>query len=361
MKVINSYILKSVLFVGFVSLMILSFIYVTVILFINLESFIQNEISIIKIFYFCLLSFPEAIIKSLGLSFLFSITYFFSMMYANNEIIALYNAGISLNRIKTPILLISLLLLVFTFAFNEIVSIPLTREKNLFYNQLIGISNNYDNRNITLSNQQNNFVIYANRYTDKTLEISNCIIVFTDENNALKKKIVSQKGKYDTLKEEWTFYNNQIYEIDGNNVIITYQEEYFSPLIDTEPQIFKNLTNDVKTMSLPLALNYIRKIRFLNPDKYSQIATDFYQRLFECLSPLVMIIIACSVNYKFKKNVLLFSVLSCICVAVVYYVVQMLTLILAHQGIIQPALGSLFPFAFILLFTILSSRLLRKL
>jgi len=327
----------------------------------NLENFIQNQISIFKILYFCLLSFPEAIIKSLGLSFLFSITYFFSMMYANNEIIALYNAGISLTRIKTPILLISILLVILTFFFNETLSIPLTREKNLFFNQLIGISNNYDNRNITISDQKNNFVIYANKYKDETQEITNCIIVFTDENNKLRKKIVSEKGKYNPDSKEWTFYNNIVYEIEGNKVKITNQSEYLSPFIDTDPQVFKNLTNDVKTMDLKLAADYIKKIRFLNPDKYSQIATDFYQRLFECLSPLVMIIIACSVNYKFKKNVLLFSILSCICIAVVYYVVQMLTLILAHQGIIQPALGSLFPFAFILLFTALSSRLLRKL
>lgn len=341
--------------------MILSFIYVTVILFMNLENFIQNDISILKILYFCLLSFPEAIIKSLGLSFLFSITYFFSMMYANNEIIALYNAGISLPRIKTPILVISLILVVLTFFFNEGVSIPLTREKTLFYNQLMGISNNYDNRNVTISDQQNNFVLYANRYTDKNKEISNCIIVFTDEDNKLTKKVVSEKGVYDSLSKDWVFYNNLIYDIDENNVNITQNDSFISSLIDTDPQIFKNLTNDVKTMDLKLASDYIKKIRFLNPDNYSQVATDFYQRLFECLSPLVMIIIACSVNYKFKKNVLLFSILSCISIAVVYYVVQMLTLILAHQGIIQPSLGSLLPFAFILLFTALFSRLLRKL
>ena len=361
MKVINLHILKSVLWVGLISLLILSFIYVTVILFINLENFIQNEVTIFKIIFFCLLSFPEAIIKSLGLSFLFSITYFFSMMYSNNEIIAFYNAGISLTRIKTPVLVIGLLLVLFTFFFNEGISIPLTREKNLFFNQLMGISNNYDNRNITIADQQNNFVLYANRYTDGTREISKCIIVFTDENNKLKKKVVSEKGKYNLDKKQWTFYNNIIYDIDGNKVNITNSDQFISPLIQTDPQVFKNLSNDVKTMDLKLALDYIKKIRFLNPVKYNQIATDFYQRLFEFLSPLVMIIIACSVNYKFKKNVLLFSILSCICIAVVYYVVQMLTLILAHQGIIQPALGSLLPFAFILLFTALSSRLLRKL
>ncbi len=61
-----------------------------------------------------------------------------------------------------------------------------------------------------------------------------------------------------------------------------------------------------------------------------------------------MMVIACSMNYRFKKNVLFFSLICSICIAVVYYVIQMMTVMLADQGVIAPWLGILIPFAVIL-------------
>ena len=73
-----------------------------------------------------------------------------------------------------------------------------------------------------------------------------------------------------------------------------------------------------------------------------------------------MIMIACSINYRFKKNVLFFSLVCSICVAVVYFVVQMMTVMMADQGVIAPQLGTLIPFAVIILIATVMGLIMRR-
>jgi lipopolysaccharide export system permease protein len=105
-------------------------------------------------------------------------------------------------------------------------------------------------------------------------------------------------------------------------------------------------------MELPVAWDYLQKIQNYDHTEYNTLATDFYQRLFSCLTPFVLMLIACSINYRFKKNVLLFSIICCLCIGVIYYVVQMLSLIMANQGMISPMAGMLVPFALILVLSL---------
>jgi lipopolysaccharide export system permease protein len=98
----------------------------------------------------------------------------------------------------------------------------------------------------------------------------------------------------------------------------------------------------------------------LNPEQYASMGTEYYKRIFSCLTPLIMILIACSINYRFKKNILFFSLVCSICIAVVYFVVQMMTVMLSDQGVIAPQLGTLIPFIVIISLTTVMGLLLRR-
>ena len=94
--------------------------------------------------------------------------------------------------------------------------------------------------------------------------------------------------------------------------------------------------------------------------QYASLGTAYYKRIFSCLSPLIMMIIACSMNYRFRKNVLFMSLVCSIAVAVVYFVVQMMTEMMADQGVIAPYYGSLVPFAVILLLSAIIGLVFRR-
>jgi lipopolysaccharide export system permease protein len=53
-----------------------------------------------------------------------------------------------------------------------------------------------------------------------------------------------------------------------------------------------------------------------------------------------VILISCSIGGLLKKNVLLLSLFLSICIIVIYYVTQMLSMTLANYGYIPPFLGA---------------------
>ena len=85
--------------------------------------------------------------------------------------------------------------------------------------------------------------------------------------------------------------------------------------------------------------------------------TDFLDRLLEPFAMLIMAIIACSIDYRGKKNVFLFSIFYSIILAVLYYVSKMIFQIMAKQSIINPIISSIIPFVVILIATYIFNRI----
>ena len=57
---------------------------------------------------------------------------------------------------------------------------------------------------------------------------------------------------------------------------------------------------------------------------------------------------------------LFFSLVCSIAIAVVYFVVQMMTVMLADQGVIAPQLGTLIPFGVIILLATIMGTIMRR-
>ena len=142
---------------------------------------------------------------------------------------------------------------------------------------------------------------------------------------------------------------------DDFSVLTDEKDEYVVSQFTTEPSFFKNIRSDIQTMSIPSAVSYIRAIKTLSMIRYSELATDFYERILSCFTVFVMIIVSVSVNIKYKKNVLLFSIISSVSLGAIYYVVQLVTLLIAKQGMIAPIFGMLIPFMVIILIALISS------
>jgi lipopolysaccharide export system permease protein len=71
-------------------------------------------------------------------------------------------------------------------------------------------------------------------------------------------------------------------------------------------------------------------------------------------------VISVSMSYHFKKNVLLFSVIQSLSIAVVYYVGDMVFSIAAHQGAISPYAAVVLPLAITIILSWIISELGKK-
>ncbi len=345
MRLLTGHIIGSVTKVGLITLLLCTLMLVSVDLFMHLDSYVNSEVPAFTIFKLTLLYSPEALLFALGPSLLFASTYHLSQMQANNELISLYNAGISYRKIIIPILILGFCFSLFQFTFHELVAIPSSRSKKVIQDELFGLRSTFDNRNITLSDPQGRFVVHASHYNDTSKTIRALVLVLMDDDGKIQSRIDATSATWEGQKGVWTLSDAVIHNLDpqGGSVESRRENSAVIASFDMEPTYFRNISSDISTMEFSAALDYLEKIRILNPKLWYEAATDFATRVLGTLIPLVMIFIACTIHYKFKKNVLLFSIITSLFIAVIYYVVQMVTLIMAKQGVIAPVWGMVIP------------------
>jgi lipopolysaccharide export system permease protein len=359
MRLLDRHITGTVARIGLVSLLLCTLMLMSVDLFTHLDSYARNEIPAFTIFKLTVLYLPEATLFSLAPALLFSATFFLSQLQANNELISLYNTGVSYRRIIVPILLLGLGFSVCQFAVDELVAIPATRQRSALQDSLFGLSSTYDNRNITLGDLAEGYVIHASRYNDKAGRITDVSLVLLDGDRVLDSRIDAPYALWDQQKGHWIFKDAIVHTIVDGGVDARREAEWDELPVTLEPNLFRNLSTNIKTMEFGTALRYLRRIRVLSPSQWNSYATDFAERTLGALTPLVLLFIACTINYRYKKNILLFSVITSLGISVIYYVVQMVCLIMARQGIIGPVWGMAIPMIVIVCIAIAERYLFR--
>ncbi|MBR2282472.1 MAG: LptF/LptG family permease, partial [Spirochaetales bacterium] len=275
------------------------------------------------------------------------------------------NSGVSFSKVVAPIVVLAVVLTAFHFGFNEMVAIPSTNRKNVLTEQITNSYSSSNNSDIAMSEMQNGYMVYAASYSDRDQTLYDDSLLESTEDGKLIRRTDAYKAVYDNETNLWTFHDVYIYEPmqldDGaSDIKVRSLSKQVNTVLMLEPQLFRSGTNEISRMSLDLARAYLTRMKSLNREEYAKLGTEYYKRIFSCLSPLIMVIIACSMNYRFKKNVLFISLIVSISLIVVYYVVQMMTMMMANQGVIAPQLGTLIPFAVMLLVSFLMGAFLRR-
>ena len=362
-RVLERYTVVSILRIGLITSLLASLMLMGVDLFSNLDKYMNYNVTFPRALSITLLYFPEAFLLALGPSFLFAVTYHLSMLHANNEIMAVLNAGVSFQRMLRPVVICAILLSAAYFGFNELVAIPSTNEKELQMELITDATGSTNNQDIALSDMQSGYMVYASVYNDSNQTLFDVSLVESSPEGRIERRTDAQRAVYSQETDLWTFYDAYVYtpsEVAGEGVDIRHYDSEENEVLLLEPQLFRNVSNEISKMSLRLARAYLSRMKNLNPEEYAKLGTEYYKRLFSCFSPLIMILIACSINYRFKKNVLFFSLVCSIAVAVVYFVVQMMTVMMADQGVIAPQLGTLIPFAVIILIATVMGLIMRR-
>lgn len=360
LKTLDRYTVTSILKTGIATSLLACFMLLGVDLFSNLDLYMNHNVGFAKAFAVTILYFPEAFLLALGPSFLFAVTYQLSMLHAHNEVMSVLNSGVSLSRIVRPIAVLAVVLSIFYFFFNEKVAIPSSNEKALQKENITKDTDSTNNQDIALSDMQSGYMIYAAIYSDSDQTLFDVSLIESDEHGGLIRRTDAYRAVYNQETGLWTFYDAYVYTPTPEGVAVEHIGDYENKTVLLEPQLFRNVSNEISTMSLDLARAYLDRMKVLNPEQYASLGTEYYKRIFSCLTPLIMILIACSINYRFKKNVLFFSLVCSICIAVVYFVVQMMTVMLSDQGVIAPQLGTLIPFIVIIALTSVMGALLRR-
>lgn len=358
MKILTRYTISSILKTAIVTIMIFAMILAAVELFSKMDQIMHGNVAVPSLILYIILSLPEYLLMAASISFLFAVTYYLSTLTANNEMIPILNAGVSPVRIRLPIIILAVILTILGSLFQEHTVINAVNMHDELETELFGASSTRDTRNIVLTDEDG-FLIYTQRFSEATGEIYSPVLVKT-ENGIIEERIESDRARYDEEKGWWVFENARIYHISGKDVETETMSTFEEPLFNPEPRLFRSQNTQIDTMDRATAKDYLARLLQSDRTTWQEKATDYYRRLAKPIAIFVLMVISVCINYRFKKNVLLFSVIQSLSIAVVYYVADMVFSIMGHQGAVTPLQAVILPMILTIALSAVISLLGRK-
>ena len=321
----------------------------------NLWRYINNGVSFADIIRVAVLYIPKCIVFSLPISVLFSVAYTLGSFYANNELIAVFSSGISLYRFVFPFVLVGALLSPFALWFEENVVISTYNSKNELTYNLLNSQKNYNNNNVTIMDHEHERIYHADFYNDTNKTLSGVIIV--DKGEGYPVRMDAQSGKWNSTRNCWEFFKVRFYRWEPGESLyrLTESESFSAYHYNQPPESFRNITRNIGEMKKEEAENWIASLKKAGLP-YREYLTEYYKRFSFSLTPFVVALISVAFTGKFRKNVLLMSLLMSMIIAGAYYILQMILVLFAKLGYIHPVMGAWSAFIIFMILSIFMFR-----
>ncbi len=337
MKKLDLMLLLSFLRMFFISLLFFIFIIELVDLFSNLWRYLNNNAPVAGILKIQLLYLPKCILFSIPPALLFSVSFTLGSFYAENELIAVFGSGISLFRFVRPLIVIGILLSILNFYFNDSIVIDTYKEKVSLTNKMLGRTKTFSNTNVTVISRKN--IIYdADYYNDNSTTLSGLTVVVRDPLGRVSERIDCSWAVYKDRR--WEMHKARVFTFSENDVKEQYHETFNMDEINEPPDTFKRKIKDMSELKAKEARQWLNSVRRAGLPVYRSSLTDYYERFSFSLTPFIVILFSAAVGGRFKKNVLLMSLLTSLSISVIYYVFKMVLVLFAKQGYIQPITGA---------------------
>ncbi|MCF7945707.1 MAG: LptF/LptG family permease [Spirochaetia bacterium] len=358
LKRLDVYIIKQFIFLFLLTLSSASIIVSLVDIFGKIDLFISQEVPFGTIAHLFVSYIPYSITLTLPAVLLFSICFLFANLYANNEIIAILNSGISFYRLTAVIITIGFLLSITSFLFDNFITIPSNQiHDNIIENISETEESNLNNTDFAIWNNDFSILYFAEYYDASAYELTNLsIIIF--ENGVISERVDAKKAQYDEERGLWIIKDSIVFSINNTanasdstegaekrgKIASQFKKEYVNTKLTLAPDNFLRISDSIKYLQFSDAVSYIQRIRYIDRDTYYSASTDLYERIFFSLTPIIVTLLSLSIGTRMKKNILLLSIFYSLSILVVFYVVEFIGITLAKQGYIHPSLGSLLPF-----------------
>ncbi|MCX8057950.1 MAG: LptF/LptG family permease [Spirochaetes bacterium] len=313
---LNFYIIKKFFPPFIITSIFFLIIYVIVEFFDKMNYFIALNIPFKTIILYYLYYSPKIFYMLFPLSILFAVLFIISSMNQNNELLAIYSAGIS-NLQFTFLLIITVFILTFFIIITQDFYLPKLTKKRLKLEEIIFRKNiTLDNVNISKRGLENN-LIFVDIYNNSEKKIINVTIIYFNKNNDIEKQIKSSYAIYDENKQIWNFYNLYLFQFNEGKIISSYYPQKEIKLKEN-PEFFSRGITDIDTITLKEAIkniNYYRKFNIIDFEN----ELKFWQKFSLPLGGFIISILAISIGTYLKRNVLIYSLLICLIIFGIFY------------------------------------------
>ena len=335
----QKYLLRQFAPVCLVSLIFFILILELVDLFGNLWRYLANEASFRDVCRVLLLYVPKCVSYSMPIAVLFAASYTIGNMYAQNELTAIFSSGYPLYALTLPLLAAGLFLSAGMFFFEDRLVIHTLAKKNELNRILTRSDTSLSNANIVVMDDSGTVVYTAEYYRDSDQTLYDLFIAVRDGEGNLSAVVRAQSARW--ADGAWLLSSPSAFVVDGANLFPGDAGDF---TFDEEPELFRRNVTSVDELPVAEAGQYIENLRRAG-QPYAESLANYYRRFSFPLTIFVVLFFSVSLAGRFKKNILLMSLLLSLTVAVSYYVLQMVTMLLAKWEYISPAAGAWLPLA----------------
>ena len=336
------------------SLGFFALVLVLVDLLMNLTSYMQNEATAKQVAQVMLLYVPKTIRYAMPLGILFAVAYSLSDLYANNELTAIFSSGVSLIRFVYPLLIFSIIMSVALFLFENYLVVPTASKKTTLQNELLHRQESLNKNNIVVISD-NGLIIYKAKFYDaSSRRLSDLYLIFRNEEKKLEAIVHADSAVWDMDENLWKIRNGIEYDYEKGEMSVSENvREDFRARLNESYEIFQNNVVSVPNVQVHQAKVYINHLKRVGLP-YQEELSEYYKKFAFPFIVFIVVFLSVGISGKSRKNVLLISLSLSVTAAVLFYVTQMLTMILAKWGYITPFLGAWFPvFLFIVISIVL--------
>lgn len=346
MRVLDRYVIKSVISIFLVCLFTFLFLYVIIDALTHLEDILKQQVSLNILIEYYLSYLPIIFVQVAPFSCLLATLYTFAKLNRENEIIAMRASGLSIFGITKTVIIFGFVTSIFVFWINDRV-VPQAQALNekIKY-QMENRINIPDKDKETITNLSvygmGNRLFFVNKFIPSTKTMEGIIILEQDHHQNITRKIVANKGIY--KNNSWFFYQTVSYDFDLNGQMIgdpRYTQEEIVPIPES-PQEFLTQKQHPDVMTISQLNDYIWKLsRSGATTVVRNLKVDLYQRYTSPLINLIMILLAVPFSFRLKKRATGLSSLGVsIIIAFLYYVLNAVSIALGKGGILPPVISA---------------------
>ncbi|UTC74258.1 LptF/LptG family permease [Treponema sp. OMZ 792] len=323
-------------------------------LFANIVAYLQNGAKFKDIVKVMWLYIPKCIAYSVPLAILFAGSYTMGNLYAQNELTSIFSAGISLGRFTLPLLVLGFFFSVGMIFFEDNIVIKYFYEKTKLSKKLLQEEESLDTQDLVILSELGKIVYTADYFNAEAQTLSNAYIIIRDEDGNLSLIIKSSRMVWEN--DRWRTDDAEVYRFSEKNIVICSSLIPDDIILSEPPFNFQKNLSSVDEMRISEAKEFIAALK-KNGLPYYEALSKYHRRFSFPFTIFIVLFFSISLGGKFKKNILLMSILFSLGIATLFYVTEMVTMLSAKWEYISPLAGAWTP---IFIFSILSVYLLRK-
>ena len=336
--ILDRYLVKQFFPVFFIAVSMFMLLLSLIDLFANLTRYLNYEVIPSDIFRVSLYYLPKSFSYALPISLLFAAAYTLGDLYSRNELTSIFASGIPFWRFIMSLLFIGLAASMFSFFFDDTVVIPTLKMKNDLSRTLLH-EQRPENRSDIVIKAKNGKLTYAVDYFDNTGQILNGVsIIEQDDSGNLVSLVRAPRAVW--AGDHWDLVNPVIYEWDHD--ILRFRNLGSTDEYREEPETFRRNMVNVEELRVRDAGLLVKDLKTAGLPFINALA-DYHHRFSYATVPFVVIILSISMGGRFRKNILLMSLLSSLVTAVIFYVMEMISMMIADLGYVAAPVGAWFP------------------